>query len=308
MARRAFRSVGPWIATRVRGLRIDTGVPATQGGRYSLRTGPVRSRTEIYMRVLKGQLAALRAFTRVLVRSGKVSGGHPRGSNQYPPDFSSSDIDTVRAVAPFTMTSAENIYELLRAVEYIVRAGIPGDVVECGVWKGGSMMAVARQLRQLGDMSRHLHLFDTFEGMPQPQEVDRSYLGERAADLLRAADPTNSWVWARGLLEEVQKAMGETAYPPELVSYVKGKVEDTIPREAPRQIALLRLDTDWYESTYHELRHLYPRLVPGGVLILDDYGHWEGARRAVDQYLAEERIPLFLHRIDYSGRLAIKPR
>jgi hypothetical protein len=88
---------------------------------------------------------------------------------------------------------------------------------------------------------------------------------------------------------------------------VKGKVEDTIPRAAPKQIALLRLDTDWYESTYHELKHLYPRLVPGGVLILDDYGHWEGARRAVDQYFEEERIRLFLHRIDYAGRLAIKP-
>jgi hypothetical protein len=74
----------------------------------------------------------------------------------------------------------------------------------------------------------------------------------------------------------------------------------------PEQIAVLRLDTDFYESTRHELRHLYPRLVHGGVLIIDDYGHWAGARKAVDEYIAEEGIRLLLNRIDYTGRIAIK--
>jgi hypothetical protein len=88
--------------------------------------------------------------------------------------------------------------------------------------------------------------------------------------------------------------------------FIKGKVEETIPEQAPAQIALLRLDTDWYESTYHELVHLYPRLSPGGILIIDDYGHWAGARKAVDEYFAEHRLNLFLHRIDYTGRICIK--
>jgi hypothetical protein len=255
----------------------------------------------------EGRLASLRQFIRWPLRLRTLSRPRVAGSAAYPPDYSQSDIETIRVVAPFTMTSAEKIYGLLRAVDHIIQADIEGDVVECGVWKGGSMMAVARQLLHLNTRSRRLHLFDTFEGMPAPQDVDRSYLGEQAADLLSAADPADSWVWARGLLEEAQKAMGQTGYPPELISYVRGKVEDTIPGAAPEQIALLRLDTDWYESTYHELRHLYPRLVPGGILILDDYGHWEGARHAVDQYFAEEHIRLFLHRIDYAGRLAIKP-
>ena len=72
----------------------------------------------------------------------------------------------------------------------------------------------------------------------------------------------------------------------------------------PERIALLRIDTDWYESTRHELVHLYPRLSPGGVLIIDDYGHWQGARKAVDEYF---QAGLFLNHIDYTGRLAIKP-
>jgi len=253
-------------------------------------------------------LDALRRFAKGFLRGSRSAAARSEASREYPPDFTASDVETIQAVRPFTMTSAEKIYELLRSVEYIVRAGIPGDVVECGVWKGGSMMAVAFELRRLQATSRRLHLFDTFEGMTPPQKVDRSFRGEQASDLLDAADPETSWVWARGVLEQVRDALGRTEYPSELITYVKGKVEDTLPRAAPEQIALLRLDTDWYESTYHELRHLYPRLAPGGVLIIDDYGHWEGARRAVDQYLREEGIPLFLHRIDYSGRVAIKPR
>ena len=252
--------------------------------------------------------ALVTAGDRWLRRTPATQGDRRTGAPTYPPDFSAEDIDTIRAVSPYTMTSAEKIYELVRAVEYVVRAGIPGAVVECGVWKGGSMMAVARTLVRLGDVSRSLYLFDTFEGMTPPQDVDRSYRGESAAALLAAEDPNASWVWAKGPLDEVKEALAQTSYPAERVSYIKGKVEETLPEAAPDRIALLRLDTDWYSSTYHELVHLYPRLVPGGVIIFDDYGHWEGARRAVDQYFAEQNISIFLHRIDYAGRLALKPR
>jgi hypothetical protein len=97
-----------------------------------------------------------------------------------------------------------------------------------------------------------------------------------------------------------------TGYPPEKVHFVKGMVEDTIPEQSPDGIALLRLDTDWYQSTKLELLHLYPRLANQGVLIIDDYGHWQGARRAVDEFISELRDPILLHRIDYTGRIAIK--
>jgi len=122
--------------------------------------------------------------------------------------------------------------------------------------------------------------------------------------LLRKAD-IDATIRCYSPLEEVKRNMEATGYPPAQISYIKGKVEDTLPAEAPAQIAVLRLDTDWYESTRHELVHLYPRLSPGGVLIIDDYGYWTGARKAVDEYF---RDSLFLGRIDDTGRIAIKPR
>ena len=92
------------------------------------------------------------------------------------------------------------------------------------------------------------------------------------------------------------------------VHLIKGMVEQTIPHDAPDQIALLRLDTDWYESTAHELKHLYPRLANRGIMIIDDYGHWQGARMAVDEFIQAQDFKPFLHRIDYTGRLIVKPQ
>jgi hypothetical protein len=228
---------------------------------------------------------------------------------QEPLDFTPEEIATLQAVRPHTMTSPERVISLIRAVEHITRQAIPGDIVECGVWRGGSMMAAARTLLRLGDTARTLHLFDTFEGMPPPTDIDRTTAdGALAADLLaaEAQDRETSVNWAVAGLDLVRANLGSVGYPADQIRYVVGKVEDTIPQAAPERIALLRLDTDWYESTRHELIHLYPRLVPGGLLIVDDYGHWGGARRAVDEYLDEAKIPLFLSRIDYTGRIAVK--
>jgi hypothetical protein len=166
---------------------------------------------------------------------------------------------------------------------------------------------VARSLLELGDTSRQLHLFDTFEGMPPPSERDTRTADERtAAELLEEESPQDSLVWAIASLEDVQEGMAQAGYPPERVHYVKGRVEATIPLQAPERISILRLDTDWYESTKHELEHLYPRLSPGGVVLFDDYGYWDGAREAVDEFLDATGERLLLHRMG-SGRLAVKP-
>lgn len=223
----------------------------------------------------------------------------------FPRDFDESMIELFRYVKPFTMTSKERVFALHESVKYIVEHNIPGDIVECGVWKGGSMMAVARTLMENRSTDRKLYLFDTFEGMTEPTEFDRNYKGEVASDFLEILN-REGLKWAYCPLEEVKRSMRLTGYNESNVCYVKGRVEETIPAFAPERIALLRLDTDWYESTYHELVHLYPRLSVGGVLIVDDYGHWEGARRAVDQFMKEQNLKLLLHRIDYSGRMCVK--
>jgi hypothetical protein len=206
--------------------------------------------------------------------------------------------------APYTMTSVERMYALYEAVRYVSAAQIPGDVVECGVWRGGSSMLAALTLAQLGE-SRQMWLYDTFEGMPPPGVHDVRYTGEAAGESLdpaqRVAGAPNDWAWAT--LQDVRTNM--TSAGRDDAELVVGKVEDTIPARAPEAIALLRLDTDWYESTRHELEHLYPRLAHGGVLIIDDYGHWQGARRAVDEYFRD--LPILLNRIDYTGRIAVKP-
>lgn len=224
------------------------------------------------------------------------------------PDVAPALIDTLLAVSPCTMTSPERLLALCDAIEHVCRHEIPGSIVECGVWRGGSMMAAARTLLQQGDSTRQLWLYDTYEGMSEPGDVDIDFAGHQAKQLLseQSKQDPNS-IWCRSQQEEVRTNLALCEYPPGNIRFVVGKVEDTIPQQIPEQISVLRLDTDWYESTMHELVHLYPRLSAGGVLIIDDYGHWQGCRRAVDEYFDANNIPIMLNRIDYTGRIAIKP-
>jgi len=226
--------------------------------------------------------------------------------SQFPPDFDAKTVELCRMVAPYTMTSKYAVYALRLAVQYIVNSRIPGDIVECGVWKGGSMMAVARTLLESSSTDRTLHLFDTFARMSEPTAVDRTVTGKTAAEILAGLAPEPGKSWECCAMDEARANLLSTGYPAAKMAFVKGKVEDTIPASAPRQIALLRLDTDWFESTYHELIHLYPRLSPGGILIVDDYGYWQGARKAVDRYIEEQQLKLLLTRVDDSARMSVK--
>lgn len=222
-----------------------------------------------------------------------------------PADFSDADAALVRAVRPYTMTSPERVVALSRAVEYVADRNVPGAIVECGVWRGGSMLAVARTLLSRRVTDRDLYLFDTFDGMAPPSKEDVAITGESATAAL-AADPEDDGVRARASLDLVRSVLFSSGYNQDRIHLIEGMVEETIPESAPQTIALLRLDTDWYASTRHELLHLYPRLVRGGVLIIDDYGHWQGARKAVDDYFEETGEAPLLNRIDYTGRIAVK--
>ncbi len=248
---------------------------------------------------LRGSAAAVLMKTSHLIRSPAP----PESVKpSYPKDFDPETIRTIEAVAPYTMTTPERIFGLCRAVDYIVENRLPGAFVECGVWKGGSMMAVAFSLIAKNECGRDLYLFDTFEGMSEPTKLDIDPWGQSADRLLQ----TTEVVRCLAPLDEVKQNMERTRYPGP-IHYVQGKVEETLPGAAPEQIALLRLDTDWYESTLHELVHLFPRLVKGGVLIIDDYGWWKGARKAVDEYLAAHNVQILLNRMDRTGaRIAIK--
>ncbi len=228
----------------------------------------------------------------------------PPRDQECPSDFRKEEAEILRQVRPWTMTSPDRIYALIQAVRYVSANNIPGAMVECGVWKGGSMAAIARTLLQLQDVSRELYLFDTFEGMTAPTAKDLDYTGKKASQVLRDV-PRDKCDDAP--LEQVKEVLYGTGYPRERIHFVRGRVEETIPASAPDPIALLRLDTDWYDSTKHELVHLFPRLPKAGVILIDDYGHWQGSRQACDEYFAENRIPILLNRIDYSGRIALKP-
>ena len=225
---------------------------------------------------------------------------------------SNSDVyldcgDLIDRVRPYTMTSPERIYALIQAVEYIVEARIPGSIVECGVWRGGSMMAAAWALINRGVRDRDLYLFDTYKGMVEPKEVDASDTGQVATEKFNAMQSgPNRSAWNYTSLEDVIGNLAQTSYPTERLHFVKGNVTETLHSVSTEQIALLRLDTNWYESTYAEMKSLFPHLTTGGVLLLDDYGHWQGAKKAVDQYLSETRTTLLLNRIDRDGRIAVK--
>lgn len=252
---------------------------------------------------------AKRPLRRIVHRFGyEVTRVGPIAGTGLPRDFTRGEVDLWEQVSPYTMTAPSAVYVLRDAVRHVVDRGVPGAMVECGVWRGGSMLAVAKTLLDLGRTDVDLYLFDTFEGMPPPTDEDVLWTGDTAETLLAGEERTDeSLLWAQAGLESVAQVMRSVPYPESKVHLVRGKVEETIPDSAPTQIALLRIDTDWYASTKHELVHLYPRLAPGGVLIIDDYGWWRGAGQATDEYFAANGPVPFLVRIDDEGRrVAVK--
>jgi hypothetical protein len=201
----------------------------------------------------------------------------------------------VPEVHDFTQLPMEPMWSLYEAVRYIVRKNIRGDFVECGVFFGGASMLIAKTLLSMSDTSRALWLYDSFEGfVGQQAPDDKTWYGD-SIDL--RFDDFESIVAAN---------IASTGYPMESVHLVRGDIEQTAVENANGDVALLRLDTDTYHSTKAELEHFYPKLVQGGVLIIDDYGHALGARRAVDEYFAEPDRRIMLHRVNFTNRIGVK--
>lgn len=264
----------------------------------------------------RGAAAKLRKGVNLVLRDGaareRINRGLARANFELiiRPPVEALEPEFERCItrcSPYTMTTRERLYSVYQAVRYIVNAEIAGDIAECGVWRGGSAMMAASALLAGGDTDRRLWLYDTFTGMPEPGTEDTGIHGEDAHAEWERNERGNRNEWCYSPEDDVRANMLSTGLTAERIEFVAGMVEDTIPARLPEAIALLRLDTDWYESTRHELEHMFPRLSPGGVLIIDDYGHWAGVRKAVDEYLGEQRVRLLLNRIDYAGRMATKP-
>ncbi|MEE8171939.1 MAG: TylF/MycF/NovP-related O-methyltransferase [Alphaproteobacteria bacterium] len=224
-----------------------------------------------------------------------------------PHDMEPEFVELYDRARAYTLTSVECMYSLHQTVKYISQNDIPGDMVECGIWRGGSSMMIALTLESLGDFSRDIYLYDTYAGMTRPENVDvRSQDGMEQISRWQAFQRDGYNEWAHATVEEVRANMRATGYPEDRLHFVAGDVETTVPAIAPDRISLLRLDTDWYRSTRHELMHLYPRLSRHGALIIDDYGAYEGSRKATDEYFAGAAAPIYLGRIDEAARIGFK--
>lgn len=205
----------------------------------------------------------------------------------------------------YTMTSKFRCYSLYKAIRFVIKNKIPGDFVECGVWKGGNALIMADTLSLLQDTSRNIYLYDTYEGMVEPDENDiQLKFGWKALSRWQKEQTNTHNEWCYSSIEEVSEILKKTDYPKENFHLVKGDVLNTLQIESPDSISILRLDTDWYKSTKHELEVLYPKLQKNGILIIDDYGSWAGSKKAVDDYFIEDK--LLLHRVDQGSRISHK--
>jgi O-methyltransferase len=239
----------------------------------------------------------------------RVSRVRTQVATEFPVDFEPEVVKMIRNARPHTMTSDARLYQLIQCVKYIVQNDIPGDLIECGVWRGGSVLAMIQTLLLLGTKNRTIHLFDTFssEDILTPAESaipeDRPFNSSR--DQLER-DLAGIGFDISVDLSHVKSLMSSTGYPSEKVRYHVGRVEDTLPKFKLPGIALLRLDTDWYASTRLQLETLWDGVSAGGVVIFDDYGFWEGHKLAVDEFLASRQLRPLLSRVDESCRFVIK--
>jgi O-methyltransferase len=247
-----------------------------------------------------------RGFHRVLRKTGyhlvPIS-----QAEKIPPDIEAEFLPLYEATKPFTMTSLPRMYALYKAIEYAVKKNIPGDIVECGAWKGGSMMLAALALKKFGDTSRHIYLYDTFKGLPAPTDKDINMKdGKPVMDFWRKNQKGDINLWCYATKDECEENMRATGYPESKVHVIEGMVQDTLLMNSPKQIALLRLDLDFYEATKYVLPNLFPRLAIHGVLLSDNYGNLKGERDAIDEYFKKTGTIILLDRMDGCGRIGLK--
>ena len=238
----------------------------------------------------------------------EVSFVRGRGKEQLPGYIEDEFKELYAKYCDVTMVPWSGLYSVYRAVDYVSKKGIPGDIVECGVWKGGCTAFMMEMLKNRGEEERTVWLYDTFEGMTEPTEKDGHFAGAQYAPDQYKKKQERGEKWSYGPLEVVKETISQSQYPEEKIRIVQGDVLQTLDETVPDSIALLRLDTDWYESTKKEMDVLFPKLIKDGVFLCDDYGAWKGSYDAVHEYFNEHNVDMFLQ-VDafYGGACGIKP-
>ena len=225
------------------------------------------------------------------------------------PEVTDFEKNLFEISSDYTMTSNERIFSLMKSIDFIRQNNVPGDFVECGVWRGGNLIIFQKFIEKY-NLQKKIYAYDTFEGMSNPEEIDRTFDGKSSIEALnkireKKIKRDENILVAECSIEKVLENFKKFSQKENLIC-IKGKVEDTleIKENLPDKISILRLDTDWYASTKKELEVLFPLLEKNGILIIDDYGYWQGAKKAVDEYFKDKNVAMF--KIDFTGRLIIK--
>ena len=228
--------------------------------------------------------------------------------NSFPVEFSKDEVELVRYVIDNGLTgvSKERLFATLMSCKYVLNCEIPGDFVECGVWRGGNAIIAAGIFKMYGS-NKKVYLFDTFTGMTEPSSSDVEMHSNITAQELLNHRKKAQLSQGRSI-DDVRDNFAKYDLLNENILFIKGDVLQTLhdSENIPESISVLRLDTDWYESTKFEMDILYSRVTKNGVLMIDDYGHWTGSKKAVDEYFQENHNHIFLQYIDYTGRLGVK--
>lgn len=233
-------------------------------------------------------------------------------------DLGKEAYEAIQRVRPNTMLSDERLITLYQQTVFCEEHNIKGCFVECGVWKGGAVGLMALANLKHGTLRRNIHLFDSFQEICEP---DKAVDGERAVQEVKQwsngscngnLTPLNGFYDSfggpgtlQGNKDFLEKIIG---YDPDFLHYHKGWFQDTLPIDYSNigEIAILRLDADWYASTKICLEYLYEKVVTGGFVIVDDYAAYDGCRKAVDEFMLQNNIVAYLNHIDEVGRYWIK--
>ena len=218
------------------------------------------------------------------------------------PEIDEENKKLIESIGEHSLTPLIRRWTLIKSLHYINKKKLIGDIVECGIWRGGNLFLAKKiQDKYSKEFKRKFYGFDTFEGMPKPSSKDGIKINEIYQNFKNRNEP-----WTKASIEDVKNSTNFFFSEVDDFKFIKGMVEDTLKDEKnlPNKISLLRLDTDLYESTKIELNTLYPLLVEKGVLIIDDYGDFPGCRKAVDEYFSDKNV--LMTSVDKSCRLIVK--